>query len=534
MRRSAVTLALLLTATAAATATAPTTASARAVADRRDDGGPLDLRRVEVRQEKATVVFSVRTWGRFGAADVTRGDALCLVVTPAAPGAPPAKICVVRTASGRLGLAAHTAGRTPGPVRPLEATLTRPDPFALVARFRALDGGLRDGGFTWSVQSDLDAAPNAAPAADALHLLRVFGPRVVARAIPVRVHGDGADPGGRVAIEQRAGRAWRHLRTLHADALGHYAARVRLRGAPLRLTLRAALAGARASAPARVRARDVTLASLGDINMGDGVGDVMDRLGPRYPWSGVAPVLRAADIGFGNLECAVSNRGTRFVKTFNFRGKASSLRQVRDYAGMDVLNMANNHAGDYGRTALVDTRNNVLRFGMLPVGAGRDAAEAARPAIITRLGMRIAFVGFSDIGPYEFGAGAHYPGTQLASIAAIRRGVRAARRHADIVVMTMHAGIERDPNPSDRQRAFAAAAIGAGAVAVIGAHPHVLQPIVRPRARRVVAYSLGNFVWSAGSGFTARTGILVLSLSGRGVEHSRFRHATIFNTRPHF
>ena len=82
-----------------------------------------------------------------------------------------------------------------------------------------------------------------------------------------------------------------------------------------------------------------------------------------------------------------------------------------------------------------------------------------------------------------------------------------------------------------RLRALAGAALAGGAGAVIGAHPHVLQPTVR-RGRRVVAYSLGNFVWSAGSGPTSRTGILRLRLSTRGVEGTRFLPARISGTRP--
>jgi poly-gamma-glutamate capsule biosynthesis protein CapA/YwtB (metallophosphatase superfamily) len=74
-------------------------------------------------------------------------------------------------------------------------------------------------------------------------------------------------------------------------------------------------------------------------------------------------------------------------------------------------------------------------------------------------------------------------------------------------------------------------ALGAGVTAVIGAHPHVLQPI-RRSGRRLVAYSLGNFVFSAGSGGTTRTGILRLRLSTRGVEGSRLAPAVIESTRP--
>jgi poly-gamma-glutamate capsule biosynthesis protein CapA/YwtB (metallophosphatase superfamily) len=66
---------------------------------------------------------------------------------------------------------------------------------------------------------------------------------------------------------------------------------------------------------------------------------------------------------------------------------------------------------------------------------------------------------------------------------------------------------------------------------VIGAHPHVLQPIRRP-GRRLVAYSLGNFVFSSGTALMSRTGILLLRLSAHGVEGARLRPATIVAARP--
>ena len=100
-----------------------------------------------------------------------------------------------------------------------------------------------------------------------------------------------------------------------------------------------------------------------------------------------------------------------------------------------------------------------------------------------------------------------------------------------MVVATFHWGVERATRPNGRQGALARAAFAGGANAVIGAHPHVLQP-VRRRGRRVVAYSLGNFVWSAGSGITSRTGILKLRLSARGVEGVRLLPARISGTRP--
>jgi poly-gamma-glutamate synthesis protein (capsule biosynthesis protein) len=219
-------------------------------------------------------------------------------------------------------------------------------------------------------------------------------------------------------------------------------------------------------------------------------------------------------------------------KQYTFRGSPSALRQVVRFAGLDVLNLANNHVGDYGTPALLDTVRAVRASGARPVGAGATLAAARRPVVVRRLGLRVAFAGFSDIGPASFFAGPSSPGTSFADAAAIDAAVRIARRRADVVVATFHWGVERDPAENARQRGFATAALRAGAAAVIGAHPHVLQPIRRPSATTVIAYSLGNFVWSAGSGSSSSTGILRLRLSARGVEGVRLRPARIVATRP--
>ena len=149
-----------------------------------------------------------------------------------------------------------------------------------------------------------------------------------------------------------------------------------------------------------------------------------------------------------------------------------------------MLHLANNHAGDFGMAALLDTVRAVRDTGAVPVGAGHTLASAREPRVVTRLGLRVAFVGFSDIGPASFFAGPGSPGTSQATLPAVAAGVRAARRRADVVVATFHWGVERSTAENARQRAFARVAIGAGAGAVIGAHPHVLQPVRRLAGRR--------------------------------------------------
>jgi len=394
-----------------------------------------------------------------------------------------------------------------------------------IPRLAVLTAGIWGGiaGVAWA-----GTAPVEPPTSGAL-----AGPVTVATGTGIPLRGSGVPPGARVTIELAGGDAlWRGLAAARADSQGTYRARVRPRPLARAYRLRALVSGAPPSRPVRVRSRDVTLDAVGDINLGDRVAEVMRLRGARFPWSGVARELRSVDVALGNLECAVSTRGRKVPnKQYNFRGHPGPLREAARYAGMDVLNMANNHTGDFGSTALLDTVRWVRRFGMTEVGAGSTLAAARRPRIVERLGLRIAFVGFSDINPAGFGAGPRRPGTVLAGPGGVRADVRRARRMADVVVASFHWGVERASGPSGRQRALARAALGGGAAAVIGSHPHVLQPTVR-RGRRVVAYSLGNFVWSAGSGLTSRTGILRLRLSTRGVEGVGFLAARISGTRP--
>ena len=409
---------------------------------------------------------------------------------------------------------------------------------------------------TWALASALLAlglaaavsasSPPAAATSDqaargpAPRTLVLKAPHAVATGTAIHLRGRGAKPRQRLALERRGRQGrWRVVAAPRADRRGRFRADYRLRGARRKVVVLRVRTGKRRrpaelSRRRRVQVRHVLLAAVGDINLGDGVRYLMRSRGRRYPWRSVAPALRRADVAFGNLECAISRGGHRVPKLYTFRGAPEALRVAGSFAGLDVLNLANNHSGDFGRQAVLDTIRHVRRFGMRPVGAGHDLRRARRPTVIRRLGLRIGFVGFSTIFPASFWAGPERPGVPFASPANVRTAVRAARRRADVVIATFHWGVERSPSPDDLQRSLARVALRAGATAVIGAHPHVLQPIRHRGAneRRLLAYSLGNFVFIASSRATTRTGILYVSLSGRGVERTRFRRATIAAGRP--
>ena len=282
----------------------------------------------------------------------------------------------------------------------------------------------------------------------------------------------------------------------------------------------------------RLLVRPLTLDAVGDITFGEQVGPTIAARGPAYPWTGVAPTLRRADVTVGNLETAVSARGTAEAgKRYVFRGTPASLRPVGALAGFDVLTLANNHSGDYGPAALLDTLAATRAAGIASVGAGSDETAARRPAILRAGGLHVAVLGYSDVNPLGFPAGAGTPGTARAGPAAIAADVRAARRRADVVVCFLHWGVEMRVDPDARQRALADACLGAGGDVVLGAHPHVLGAVERPGPRTLVSWTLGNFVFPS-SGVAADTAILQVRLGADGVRGYRLLPVRIDGFRP--
>jgi hypothetical protein len=362
--------------------------------------------------------------------------------------------------------------------------------------------------------------------------LKLRGPKVVATGVSIKLAGSDSLPGAYIDVERRRSGRWQRIKSTTAGEDGRFTVNYKPLNLSRRYVFRARAADGSLSAELDVLSRDVTLMAVGDVNLGDGPATAMAVRGRKWPWRSVAPLLRKADIAAANLECAVSKRGAAVPKEFNFRGTPGALRVARRFAGLDVVSLANNHAGDYGAPAMLDTARYARRFSIVPVGAGVDRSVAYRPRVVEVLGLRVAFLAFSDIGPVSFFAAREKPGTAAASVPAVRSAVKRAARSADLVVTTFHWGIERATQENGRQRALAVAALSAGAKVVIGGHPHVLQPIRRVGKRRVVAYSLGNFIFSAGSPGTARTGVLKLRLSQRGVEGVRFLPAAIVNSQP--
>jgi len=272
--------------------------------------------------------------------------------------------------------------------------------------------------------------------------------------------------------------------------------------------------------------RRVTIAAVGDILFGRyHPGKKYSRV-PRIedPFFEVAPILRRADIAFGNFENPVRTAPARFhtTRSLTFRADPADA-EILAGAGFDVVSLANNHMRDLGSDSAPLSRRAVEDAGLLAVGAGATREEAFAPLLVEHEGIRIAFVARTvwlqgiEEGVTKQGAVA------LVSSRALKKelpeAVRRARAdlRADFVIVSLHWGWEYKFHPTSSQRATARAAIDAGADLVLGHHPHVIQDMERHGAG-VIIYSLGNFLFDTGARGQRKSVILEVTLERDGDE----------------
>ena len=126
--------------------------------------------------------------------------------------------------------------------------------------------------------------------------------------------------------------------------------------------------------------RRLVISGTGDVNLDPTFVRTFPEKGYEYAWTGLGGVFLTDDLTIVNLECSASRLGTPWDKPYTFRCDPDALPSMAD-AGVEVANLANNHSIDYGFEAMLDARQNLIASGIVPVGAGKDAAEAYAPAL---------------------------------------------------------------------------------------------------------------------------------------------------------
>ena len=260
----------------------------------------------------------------------------------------------------------------------------------------------------------------------------------------------------------------------------------------------------------------VTIAFAGDIAL---LGPA-----PSSVFAGVRGQLRRADVAIGNLEGTLSSGGTskcgsHSTGCFAFQSPPQSAAVLRG-AGFDDLNVANNHAFDYGASGQEQTLRALARYRL------RWSGRPGQITVLRARGVRVAVVGFAP-----------YPWAQsLTNVPAAQSLVRRATASADLVVAVLHAGAEgvdhqHVPAGTEyflgenrgNERRFAHALVVAGADLVVASGPHVLRGLQLFHGTPI-AYSVGNFATAGNAlstgGVLGECAILVVTLGADGTRVS--------------
>jgi len=242
----------------------------------------------------------------------------------------------------------------------------------------------------------------------------------------------------------------------------------------------------------------IVLAAGGDVNLGRECGQLILK-DPSYdPFSTLGAGWTSADARFVNLESQLSDQNGLTQSPYHrliFTGPPGGA-DVLSRAHVALVSTANNHAWDYGRSALLETIANLERAQVGFVGTGRDLQQAYRPYVLRIKGRRIAVFAVTHVWnqpPFDAHEGKDY--VAWANIDKLRAGIAQARRDNDFVLLSYHGGEEYVHAPTERVQAFAQQVMALGVDAVIGHHPHVPQGIGFYEGRPI-AYSLGNLIFA--------------------------------------
>jgi poly-gamma-glutamate capsule biosynthesis protein CapA/YwtB (metallophosphatase superfamily) len=267
----------------------------------------------------------------------------------------------------------------------------------------------------------------------------------------------------------------------------------------------------------------VTLMAVGDIMLAREVGELINTQGAGAPFTQVTELFHRADWVVANLECAITDEVVPENKRYTFAAPLESAAGLAE-AGINVVNLSNNHGQDYGPAGLADTLEALQLNNIQPFGIGHDSNEVHTPLLLEKDGLTIALLGYTDV-PIETSsyfdtrnwiADETQPGLAWANLTDIQADVAIARQQADVVIVYLHYGVENLDHATRAQHYLATGAIDAGASLVLGSHSHRLQEIEHYKSGLIV-YSLGNFIFDGFDDKYNLTAVLSVRLGKTGV-----------------
>jgi poly-gamma-glutamate capsule biosynthesis protein CapA/YwtB (metallophosphatase superfamily) len=219
------------------------------------------------------------------------------------------------------------------------------------------------------------------------------------------------------------------------------------------------------------------------------------------------------DLNIFNLETAITDENKKEEKEYNFKANGEFLNYLKS-AGLNVATIANNHSYDFGEQGFLDTLQNLDKAGISYVGGGVNRDIAYQGQVYRVKGLKIGVLGIAKVngGPLSI-AGKEKAGTTNGyDSASTERAITELRKVSDIVVLLPHWGEEGSFCPRDWEIASAKKWQTLGADIIVGSHTHTLQK-VELQGNKLIAYSMGNFIFYSNQIENRTTGILKIRIS---------------------
>lgn len=227
----------------------------------------------------------------------------------------------------------------------------------------------------------------------------------------------------------------------------------------------------------------------------------------------VDSVFASSQLVVANLECPVTTITSPALKNFVFRGEPEWL-SVLSAHGITHLNLANNHSIDQGRDGLIDTRDNIIKAGMVPFGAGDNMEQAVQPVLLTSSPRNVYLIASLRLALENTAYLPHKPSVSQESFEKIINRIKMLK-HQDpgcCVIVSLHWGMEHMTNPAAQQVMEAHQLIDAGADCLICHHTHTMQTIENYDGK-FIYYSIGNFIFDQSRPINARACAVTLKIT---------------------
>lgn len=265
----------------------------------------------------------------------------------------------------------------------------------------------------------------------------------------------------------------------------------------------------------------LTITFTGDVLLDRGVrkhivsrnGDANCLFSPS-----IDSVFAMSQLVVANLECPATKIEKPVFKNYIFRGEPEWLVTLKEH-GITHLNLANNHSIDQGREGLIDTRNNIIKAGMIPIGAGETMDEAAMPVLLATAPRNVYMLASLRLALENTSYLPGKPSVSQESFDSLVARVKDLKAHDPgcCVIVSLHWGAEHMLRPAVQQLSQAHQLIDAGADCLICHHTHTMQSIERYKGKSIY-YSIGNFIFDQQRDINSRACMVQLTITSHDIE----------------